>query len=131
VTFCGGMGFEATIEQIKRSDVLVLASETEGWPKAIAEGMAFGLVCIGSNRGFVPEMLSNKRGITVLPGDVNSLATVLLDIARNPGSYQGMRENAAAWARQYTLEKLGEAIAKLLTARWHLNPRYLRDGVEG
>lgn len=131
VTFYGGMGFEATIDQIKHSDVLVLASETEGWPKAIAEGMAFGLVCIGSNRGFVPEMLSNKRGITVLPGDVNSLAAVLRDIALNPGLYQGMRENAAAWARQYTLEKFGEAIANLLTARWQLHPQRLRDGVEG
>jgi glycosyltransferase involved in cell wall biosynthesis len=130
VKFCGGMGFEATIEQIKQSDVLVLASETEGWPKAIAEGMAFGLVCIGSNRGFVPEMLSNKRGITVLPGDVNSLAGALLDIARNPGLYQGMRENAAAWGRQYTLEKFGEAIANLLIARWQLNPQRLRDGVK-
>lgn len=131
VNFCGGMGFEATIEEIKHSDILVLASETEGWPKAIAEGMAFGLVCIGSNRGFVPEMLSNKRGITVLPGDVNSLAEVLTDIAQNPVRYHDMRENAAAWARQYTLEKFGEAIANLLAARWQLSPQRLRDGVEG
>src|SRR5205814_1410078 len=41
-TFTGGIPFEEVIGYLAASDVLVLASETEGWPKSIAEGMAFG-----------------------------------------------------------------------------------------
>src|ERR1035437_6797387 len=54
VQFTGAVPFERVLEFYEWADVLVLTSETEGWPKAIAEAMAFGLVCIGSNRGFRP-----------------------------------------------------------------------------
>ena len=32
--------------------------------------MAFGLVCIGSDRGLIPHMLGEGRGVVVPPGDV-------------------------------------------------------------
>src|SRR5262249_38903209 len=67
VVFTGGLPFDGVIEHLESSDVLVLASETEGWPKSIAEGMAFGLACIGSNIGIVPQMLGEGRGFTVPP----------------------------------------------------------------
>lgn len=74
--------------------------------------MAFGLVCIGSNRGFVPEMLGSGRGLVVPPRDVDALAALLLDIADNPAKYEAMRLQASAWARQYSLEGLRTAIKR-------------------
>src|SRR5207244_3894251 len=53
VEFTGGLSFEDVLNRLERADVLTLVSETEGWPKSIAEGMAFGLVCVGSDCGFV------------------------------------------------------------------------------
>ncbi len=118
VTFAGGVGFDQILHYLETSDVLALTSETEGWPKSIAEGMAFGLVCIGSNRGFVPEMLGSGRGLVVPPRDVDALAALLLDIADNPAKYEAMRLQASAWARQYSLEGLRTAIRNLLEERW-------------
>jgi glycosyltransferase involved in cell wall biosynthesis len=118
VTFAGGVGFDRILHYLETSDVLALTSETEGWPKSIAEGMAFGLVCIGSNRGFVPEMLGSGRGLVVPPRDVDTLAALLLDIADNPAKYEEMRLQASAWARQYSLEGLRTAIRNLLEERW-------------
>lgn len=117
-TFTGGVPFESVIEHLEQADVLVLTSETEGWPKSIAEGMAFGLVCIGSNRGFVPEMLSEGRGLIAEPGDAAGLAGLLSDIARNPQRYADMRRRAAEWARQFSMEGLKQAIHKLLLQSW-------------
>src|SRR5205814_7925183 len=57
VTFEGAVPQSKVLDFYERAHILVLASQTEGWPKVIAEGMAFGLVCIGSNRGLVPQML--------------------------------------------------------------------------
>jgi glycosyltransferase involved in cell wall biosynthesis len=121
VEFTGGVGFEEVIRHLEKSDVLALVSEAEGWPKAIAEAMAFGLVCIGSDRGFVPKMLSEGRGLTAAPGDARALAGLLSEIARHPEQYVVMRHAAAEWSQQYSLEGLREAIRKLLLEKWNLS----------
>jgi len=118
VRFTGGVPHEETSSILEDADVLVLVSETEGWPKALAEAMAFGLVCIGSDRGLIPQMLGEGRGIVVAPGDVDALAKELGRIARDPERCPSMRERAAAWAQQYSLEGLREALRCLLNERW-------------
>lgn len=121
VEFTGGVGFEQVIAQLERHHVLTLVSETEGWPKSIAEAMAFGLVCIGSNRGFVPKMLSDGRGIAIAPRDEAALANALGDIARNPHSYATMRRSAADWSQRFSLDGLQSAIHDLLLREWKLD----------
>ena len=109
---------EQVLDYFEKSDVLVLVSESEGWPKAIAEAMAFGLVCIGSDRGLVPQMLGEGRGLVTPPGDVTALTKALLDIARNPQDFVDMRRRAAKWAQRYSLEGLREAVRLLHNERW-------------
>lgn len=118
VSFVGGLNFEQVLQCYAESDVLVLASETEGWPKAIAEGMAFGLICIGSQRGLIPQMLAEGRGLVVEPRDTEALAQNLLAIARSPDDYQTMRQTAAQWGQRYSLEQLRDALRELMETRW-------------
>lgn len=124
VDFTGGVEFAQVLDSYEHADVLVLASRTEGWPKAISEGMAFGLVCIGSNCGLVPEMLGEGRGVIVPPGDVDALTAALKRISVSPEDYEAMRVSAAAWAQKYSLEGLREALRDLLAARWQLLPGF-------
>lgn len=119
VTFTGGLPFAGVLDLYDRHDVLVLPSECEGWPKAIAEAMAFGLIAIGSDRGLVPWMLAG-RGIVVPAGDHERLADELEKIARSPEHYRSMREAAASWSQRHSLEGLGEALRELLAERWKL-----------
>ena len=123
VRLCGSVAFNDVLGFYESSDVLVLVSETEGWPKAIAEGMAFGLICIGSNRGFVPEMLGQGRGFCVPPGDTAALAAALRGIASAPVAYERMRHRAADWARQFSLEGLRGSLRELLRTYWRWEPR--------
>ena len=118
VTFTGSVDFEKVFDFYEKSDVLVLASETEGWPKAIAEGMAFGLICVGSNRGLVPWMLGKGRGLVVPPGDANALAGVLREIATCPEKYEETRTRASQWAQKFTIDHLRIALGELMTAHW-------------
>jgi glycosyltransferase involved in cell wall biosynthesis len=120
VELVGGVPFESVLAHYERADVLVLASETEGWPKAIAEAMAFGVVCIGSNRGLMPWMLADGRGIVVPPGDAPALADALIDIARDPASYRAMAARAAEWGQRHSLDSFKQALGDLLAARWGL-----------
>jgi len=118
VEFTGGLAFEDVLKRLERADILALVSETEGWPKAIAEAMAFGLIAIGSDRGFVPKMLAEDRGFVVPPGNAEELARCFVEIARHPEHCDRMRRAASDWAQQFSLEGLREAIRKLLLASW-------------
>jgi glycosyltransferase involved in cell wall biosynthesis len=118
ICFMGAVPFSNVFDHYEWSDILILASETEGWPKSIAEGMAFGLLCIGSDRGLVPQMLGDHRGITVVPGNAAVLVDAIFQIYTQPESFLQVRRNAAVWAHQFTLEGLRVSIANLLSKEW-------------
>jgi glycosyltransferase involved in cell wall biosynthesis len=117
VHFAGAVDFERVLGFYETHDVLVLASETEGWPKAIVEAMAFGLVCIGSERGLIPQILGEGRGFVVPPRDVDTLAAALRRAA-NPAEVGPILERAAVFGQRYSLEDLREALRELMTERW-------------
>jgi glycosyltransferase involved in cell wall biosynthesis len=116
--FAGGVPLERVLDYYERCDVLVLASETEGWPKAIVEAMAFGLICIGSDRGLVPTILGDGRGLVVPPRDSAAIAASLRKIALSPQTYESMRKRSAAWAQEYSLDRLRETLRELLKTHW-------------
>jgi glycosyltransferase involved in cell wall biosynthesis len=122
VIFSGAIPFSDVLESYRWSDFLVLTSENaEGWPKAISEGMAFGLVCFGSQRGLIPQMLDNGRGKVIWPVTAQNLSTGLQEIISSPDEYVEISKRAATWSQAYSLEDLREAIKQLLQNRWHLD----------
>lgn len=118
VRFTGALAYESVLEWYERADVLVLVSESEGWPKAVAEAMAFGLLCVGSDHGFVAEMLGDGRGIVVPSHDSGALAEALRSVAANPEVFAARTARAAAWAQRFSLEGLRDALGQLLAERW-------------
>lgn len=120
VRFAGGMAFERVLDFYEQADVLVLASQSEGWPKAMVEAMAFGLVGIASNRGLIPHMLDDGRGMLVPPGEVVPLALALRRLIAAPGEFTQMSRRAAHWAQGFSLENLREALRDLLSSQWHI-----------
>lgn len=120
VRFDGAMSLEAVLDRYSNADVLVLASESEGWPKAIAEGMAFGLICIGSARGLIPSFLDEGRGIVVSPRDVDALSSALLRIATSPEAFRDVPRRASTWAAGYSLEAFERSLRELLSQRWQV-----------
>jgi glycosyltransferase involved in cell wall biosynthesis len=118
VAFAGGVGVGEVLGFYETSDVLVLASDTEGWGKALAEGMAFGLMCIGSDRGFVPQMLGEGRGMIVPPKDVDALAKALVWVSDHPAECAAMASRASSWAQKFSLEDLRDALRDLLRRSW-------------
>jgi glycosyltransferase involved in cell wall biosynthesis len=120
VEFPGGVSSDRVIELLERSGILVLASETEGWPKAIVEAMAFGLVAIGSDVGLIPEILGEGRGLMVPPRDADALTAALRDVLTVPERYTAMRARAAEWGARYTVESLGDSLRTVLGQHWRL-----------
>jgi glycosyltransferase involved in cell wall biosynthesis len=118
VKFVGSVPFESSLKWYEWAHCLVLPSaNSEGWPKVIAEGMCYGLVCVGVRHGQVPRMLEG-RGIVLESGTPREIADALQHVAERPGDFEGMRQGASLWARQYSLDGLREALRDLLNQHW-------------
>ena len=121
----GAVPFEEVMAAYEDHDVLVLVSETEGFPKVIAESMAFGLVVVGSDIGYVREMLANGRGLLVPPGDVAGVVSAFRGIIVDPDCSREISQRAASWATDYSVEALQARLRELIvaaTAHSHASP---------
>ena len=129
VTFKGSLPLEELKEAYQKAHFVILPSKSEGWPKAIAEGMFFGCLPIATPVSCVPWMLGyGERGILLddpeqqekhkklsvvgyqLSGEVEKVKGLL----KNPQEMRRMSEEAKNWSQQYTLEKFEEAIKGIL-----------------
>jgi len=76
-------------ELLRRADLFVLCSDTEGLPRALVEAMAEGLPCVASDVGGVPELLGPESRFE--PGSLVGLIGALRRFLVSPT----LREQAA------------------------------------
>ncbi|MFN7926773.1 MAG: glycosyltransferase [Blastocatellia bacterium] len=122
VRFTGALPFAEAMQWYEWAHCLVLPSQhSEGWPKVVAEAMCYGLLCLAVDHGQVPAMI-NGRGILLPHGSGEEIGAALMRIAAAPAQYTTTMRAAAAWAQQYSLEGLREALARLLNQQWNCPP---------
>jgi glycosyltransferase involved in cell wall biosynthesis len=98
----------------QESHFLLFASQSEGWPKVVAESMFWGCLPITSTVSCVPEMVGNGlRGDLVEP-KAQAMSCRIEYYLNNSKEYQDKCENAMSWSRQFTLERFEEEINKFL-----------------
>jgi colanic acid/amylovoran biosynthesis glycosyltransferase len=113
-----------TLALIRRSDVLLHHAVTsaddgdaEGQPLSILEAMAAGLPVIATDHEGIPEVIADGvNGRLVAEGDAEGMGRALLDLARDPERRRRLglaaretiqREHTADHARQRLLTLLG------------------------
>ncbi|MGB2088073.1 MAG: glycosyltransferase, partial [Psychroflexus salarius] len=100
---------------LKYSHFLILPSQSEGWPKVVAEAMFWGCIPIVTPISCVPWMLGDgQRGILIDSQNIDQTLKQLLDFKETPESLEQLSSNAAKWSRNYTLDKFEDEIRKLL-----------------
>lgn len=116
VTLMGNQPEPVVRNAYQTSHFLILPSQSEGWPKVVAEAMFWGCVPLASEVSCVPDMLGNgSRGVLLEAADAvkdaDAIASVINDVQR----YQSMAESGMQWSRQYTFDVFESAIKKMLT----------------
>lgn len=107
VTFLGQLpGCRAVMDVIDDHDLFVLASRTEGLPRAMIEAMARGLPCIGTAVGGIPELLEPDE--LVPPDDATRLAAKIQEVLCNPARMEEMGRRNREKAREYAEEVLAK-----------------------
>lgn len=121
VTFLGSLPpGEAVRAVLDRADLFVLASRTEGLPRALIEAMARGLPCLGTAVGGIPELLPQED--LVPPHDAISLASKIREVVTNPERMARMSARNLAKAAEYREDLLRERRIAFY--------RYLREQTE-
>lgn len=116
VTFVlGNKTAEEVEEAYKKSHFLILPSQSEGWPKVIAEAMWWGVVPIATPVSCVSWMLGRGARGLLLTGNLMKDVDFLLKEMSNKNALRTKSNKAQLWSRQYTLEDFDNEIAKLLT----------------
>ncbi|MGA9589043.1 MAG: glycosyltransferase, partial [Salegentibacter sp.] len=134
VTFKASRPLEELKKAYQKAHVVILPSKSEGWPKALAEGMFFGCIPIATPVSCVPWMLDfGNRGILLSDqangqklkanssnewsgvsgqwaGDLEKFRNLLTD----PERMKRMSEEAKKWSQQYTMERFEAAVIGIL-----------------
>ena len=98
----------------QESQFLILPSESEGWPKAVAEAMFWGCVPVTTNVSCVSEMIGNGTRGLLLTLDLDKDFLQLKNICTNNYIFSSLSLPAIAWSQQYTIEKFDTEIQRLL-----------------
>lgn len=96
------------------SHFLLFFSQSEGWPKAVAEAMFWGCIPITTAVSCVPYMLGNETRGALVKVDQLVIIKAIENYVNHPEKYKEHTQHAMDWSRQYTLEKFEEEIKKLL-----------------
>ncbi|TBN03614.1 glycosyltransferase [Hyunsoonleella flava] len=114
VVFHGNQKNEVIKQVLQTAHFSILASKSEGWPKAIAEAMFFGVIPIATSISCVPFMLDyGKRGI-LISSKLNEAVSAIENHLRQQDVLLKMSKSAAVWSQKYTLEAFEEEIKKLI-----------------
>jgi len=136
----GNCKLEELKEVYKASHFLILASQSEGWPKAVAEAMFFGCIPVATAVSCVPWMLGDgSRGILLPVVDrgewrvesgnkgkrkeesvpksrewIDESVDKIIELIEDPGEMKRKSMAAQEWSQEYTLERFEDAVKEVL-----------------
>jgi glycosyltransferase involved in cell wall biosynthesis len=123
VHLTGQLNREEVIRHLLLTDVCVLPSLTEGFPKARLDAMLCGVPVITTTVGFGREMigLDGERGWVVPPGDVAALVAALRRVVLERLDWGDLRRRCRSYAERQTLEAWARRTAEICAQQWDLS----------
>ena len=109
VKLLGELPREKVFEILRESQIFILTSNYEGFPRTVLEAMNFGLAIIASEVGGIKEAIGSNCGILVKRGDEEGIKNALEKLLKNPSLARKLGQNAQKRAKEYfSLEKMLE-----------------------
>ena len=110
----GNQNQETLKRAYQKNHFVILPSKSEGWPKAVAEGMFWGCIPVASKISCVPLMLDQgNRGI-ILEMDLEKDESQLSEILEDEKLFFTKSKLATEWSQNYTVDVFETEIKKLL-----------------
>ena len=118
IKFTGFLNQSRIISAYVAADVLVLPSAGETWGLVVNEAMACGKPCIVSDRvGCGPDLIELGRTGAIFPfGDVDTLADLMFNLARDPRQLAFMGTEARCEIRKHSIQAAVGGVLQCLSA---------------
>ena len=115
ISFAGWRTREQMNEYYGRADFIVLPSRAEGWPKVLAEAMAYGAIPLASRVGSIAQYLSEFRTGRSLPElDPAPYCAAIAEYLADPALWRAESARARAAARRFTYDAYLKDVEALL-----------------
>lgn len=100
--------------QMRRSDIFVLPTLSEGAPQVLVEARAFGLPVITTRVGGIPSLVEDgKDGILVAPRDSQALAVAIDKVIEDNRFRKKLISNGYTTAKKFTVEKFAAQVIEI------------------
>lgn len=102
-------------ELLSGLDVFAMPSKLEGLCTSLIDAQAFGLPCVATSAGGIPDVIThNQNGLLVPPENPEALAAALLEVAQNSEMKQRFIEKGKQRVcEKFTLEAMTQAYLRL------------------
>lgn len=114
ISLQGNVNANELKKRYQKAHFLIFLSDSEGWPKVVAEAMFFGCLPITTSVSCVPDMLGwGERG-DLIQKDPQEVVKTLRYYVEHPEAYHQKSNKARVWSNHYTLELFQSEILKLV-----------------
>jgi glycosyltransferase involved in cell wall biosynthesis len=103
VTFLGNLDLEKLVMQYNHAEILILSSESEGFPKVVLEGIFCGCKVISTNVGSLNEFMPSKY--LMKDNSINSLCRGMKNIIESDDYWMDIEALKSNYTWQKTIEK--------------------------
>lgn len=104
---------EEVKEKLSKANIFILNSQEESQGIAICEAMACGKPIIASNRGGIPNVVSEKEGFLFGYDDFENIAKTIINLIENENLRNELSKNAKEKAKNYSWQKISKEILKV------------------
>lgn len=101
----------------RQAHFLIFISQSEGWPKVVAEAMFWGCLPVTTPVSCVPQMLGFGERGSLVNGSVQEVVSSVEGYLSQPDTYCRKVSSAIEWSRQFTLEKFDQELQSVLLRR--------------
>jgi glycosyltransferase involved in cell wall biosynthesis len=106
VVYVGEVSQEKVIDYMKKSNIFISPSLSEGFPVAILEAMACGLPVVTTPVGAIPDMIEDQGGVMITIGDVRGFVSAIEEIAANISLYKEISKWNVGKVKNYYVENV-------------------------
>lgn len=122
VHFAGWQPMTNLGDYYEKAHFLLFPSKSEGWPKVLSEGMAYGVVPIASAVGSIPQILTEFNCGKAIPlTGIKAFVSAVLEYTQLPQTWNIASENGQLAGFQFTYEKYLSAVKELFHNTWKID----------
>ena len=119
VHFVGKLSHDQVMLRLCDAHLFVFpTTSSDGFPKAVLEGLASGLPVVATRVSVLPQLLENGCGVLINAASPEAVARGVEQALTDPVQYQAMSQRAVETARQFSLEAWRDTIGEYLANAW-------------